>query len=75
MFKFLAFLVLLVFLGILIFGIFLGKIIRFFGPTDKNRSSGRQQQNSHQNTSNTPPKKFPKEEGEYISYEEIKEEE
>lgn len=75
MLKFIGLILLLVFLGILVFGIFLGKVIRFFGPTERNRTAGQQSKNNQQNATNIPPKKFAKDEGEYVNYEEIKEEE
>lgn len=77
MFKFLLFLLLIGLFGFLILGVLLGRVIRFFGPADKTRSN-QQRKNSksqYSNTENTPQKKFSKNEGEYTSYEEVRDDE
>ena len=71
MFKFLGLLLLIVISAFLILGVFLGRVIRTFGPTDKTKGNTRK--NNKNYTPDPPQKKFPKDEGEYISYEEIKE--
>lgn len=60
--------------GILVFGVFLGRVIRTFRPSDRNRSNKRRTNNNSQQSTNSAPvqKKFAKGEGEYISYEEVK---
>jgi hypothetical protein len=70
MFKFLGLLLLIVISAFLILGVFLGRVIRTFGPTDKTKGNTRK--NNKNYTPDPPQKKFPKDEGEYISYEEIK---
>lgn len=74
MFKFLGFLLLFALLGFLILGVLLGKVMRFFAPDDKGKST-RRQAGRQQETYNTSQKKFSKNEGEYVNYEEIKDEE
>jgi len=76
MFKFLGFLLLIGVFGFLILGVFLGRVIRFFGPSSDRAKSNRQSKSRSQSTSNnnTPQKKFSKNEGEYVNYEEVKEE-
>lgn len=76
MFKFLALLFVFGFLGFLLFGVFLGRVIRFFNPSSKkNTASARRKTTNNRTTQNeTPRKKFRKNEGEYIDYEEIKDE-
>lgn len=76
MFKFLGFLLLIGFFGFLILGIFLGRVIRFFGPSSDRAKSNRRQTNNNSRTTaeDTTQKKFSKNEGEYVNYEEIKEE-
>lgn len=75
--KFLLILFIVFILIVFVFGSVLGKIIRFFntGSVNTNR---RQQNNSRQsdnNSSDTTNKKyFSDKEGEYVSYEEIKDE-
>lgn len=73
MFKFLGLLLFIVISAFLILGVFLGRVIRTFGPTNKSKSSNRKKTNNH--TPNPPQKKFSKNEGEYVSYEEVKDEE
>ncbi|EGK00311.1 MULTISPECIES: DUF4834 family protein [Dysgonomonas] len=77
MFKFLGFLLILGLFGFLVIGVLLGRVIRFFGPEEKTRPnkkrSGSKSQNSK--TSNISQKKFSENEGEYISYEEVKDDE
>ena len=75
MFKFLGFLLIFALLGFLILGVLLGRVMRFFAPDDKNKSNRRRKNSQQQNTQATPQKKFSKNEGEYIDYEEIKDEE
>jgi len=74
MFKFLAFIFIIGLFGFLIIGVLLGRAIRFFGPADKNKSA-RQKQKKGDETTTSSVKKFSKNEGEYVNYEEIKEEE
>ncbi|NDV94697.1 DUF4834 family protein [Dysgonomonas sp. 521] len=76
MFKFLAFLLLIGVFGFLILGVFLGRVIRFFGPSSDRAKSNRKQSRNKaaSNNTNTSQKKFSKNEGEYVNYEEIKEE-
>ncbi|MDR1089895.1 MAG: DUF4834 family protein [Prevotella sp.] len=73
MFKFLGLLLLTVISAFLILGVFLGRVIRTFGPTDKTKGNNRKNNNNH--TPDPPQKKFPKNEGEYVSYEEMEDEE
>lgn len=73
MFKFLGLLLLIVIFAFLILGVFLGRVIRTFGPTDKTKSSNHKKNNNY--TPDPPQKKFSKKEGEYVSYEEIKDDE
>ncbi|GHV41552.1 hypothetical protein FACS1894179_09720 [Bacteroidia bacterium] len=73
MFKFLGLLLLIVIFAFLILGVFLGRVIRTFGPTDKTKSSNHENNNNY--TPDPPQKKFSKKEGEYVSYEEIKDDE
>lgn len=75
MFKFIGFLLLIVFFVILVVGILLGKVIRFFGPTQRNRSTQKSHNRQQSGTENNTIKKFSKDEGEYVNYEEIKDEE
>jgi hypothetical protein len=75
MFKFLGLLLLIVIVGFLLLGVVLGRIIRFFGPADK-RNTGRSRSNSSQQSTQEPTqKKFSKNEGEYVNFEEVKEDE
>ncbi len=76
MFKFLGFLLLIGLFGFLILGIFLGRVIRFFGPSsDRAKSNRRQANNNSRSTAeDATQKKFSQNEGEYVNYEEIKEE-
>ncbi|MDR2949923.1 MAG: DUF4834 family protein [Dysgonomonas sp.] len=76
MFKFLGLLLIIGLLGFLILGVFLGRVIRFFGPSSDRAKANRRQSNNRSTTNtNTPQKKFSKNEGEYIGYEEIKDDE
>lgn len=70
MFKFLGLLLLIVISAFLILGVFLGRVIRTFGPTNKTKGNARKKSNNY--TPEPSQKKFSKNEGEYISYEEIK---
>lgn len=74
MFKFLGFLLVLGLFGFLVIGVLLGRVIRFLGPEDRNRSNKKRSGSKSQSSksSNNLPKKFSKNEGEYISYEEVK---
>lgn len=76
MFKFLGFLLLIGLFGFLILGIFLGRVIRFFDPSSDRAKSNRRQTNNNSRSAaeDTTQKKFSKNEGEYVNYEEIKEE-
>ncbi len=76
MFKFLGFLLLIGLFGFLILGIFLGRVIRFFGPSSDRAKGNRRQANNNSRSASedTTQKKFSKNEGEYVNYEEIKEE-
>ncbi len=75
MFKFLGLLLLIVIVGFLLLGVVLGRIIRFFAPADK-RNTGRSRSNSSQQSTQEPAqKKFSKNEGEYVNFEEVKEDE
>lgn len=60
--------------GVLVFGVFLGRVIRTFRPSDRNKTNRRRSNNSSQQSTSSAPaqKKFAKGEGEYISYEEVK---
>lgn len=73
MFKFLGLLLFIVISAFLILGVFLGRVIRMFGPT--NKTKGNTRKNSNNYTPDPPQKKFSKNEGEYINYEEIKDDE
>ncbi|MDR0824165.1 MAG: DUF4834 family protein [Prevotella sp.] len=75
MFKFLGFLLLLGLFGFLMLGVWLGRIIRFFGSSSERAKANHRQSNNSTSTANTPQKKFSKNEGEYVGYEEIKDEE
>lgn len=75
MFKFLAFLLLLGLFGFLLVGVLLGRVIRFFGSSDKNKKRRSSGNKSHSQDSSNTPKRFSKNEGEYVDYEEIKDEE
>ncbi len=73
MFKFLGLLLFIVISAFLILGVFLGRVIRMFGPTNKTKGNTRKNDNSYK--PDPPQKKFSKNEGEYISYEEVKDDE
>lgn len=76
LFKFLALLFVFGFFGFLVFGVLLGRVIRFFNPSQKGKTKNNGNTttgSSSQTYGNTPQKKFSKSEGEYVSYEEIKE--
>lgn len=76
MFKFLMFLLLIGLFGFLVIGVLLGRVIRFFGPEDKTKTQRKKNNRSqHSNAANTVQKKFSKNEGEYTSYEEVRDEE
>ncbi|MDH6308976.1 putative lipid-binding transport protein (Tim44 family) [Dysgonomonas sp. PFB1-18] len=77
MFKFLGFLLLIVIVGFLLLGVVLGRVIRFFGPSDNKRNTSRSRTNdsSRQSTKEPAQKKFSKNEGEYVPFEEVKEDE
>lgn len=76
MFKFLGLLLIIGLLGFLILGVFLGRVIRFFGPSsDRAKTNRRRSDNQSTTNSNATQKKFSKNEGEYIGYEEIKDDE
>ncbi|HMM03388.1 MAG: DUF4834 family protein [Dysgonomonas sp.] len=77
MFKFLGFLLILGLFGFLVIGVLLGRVIRFLGPEDRGKSNKKRSGNKSQNskTSNISQKKFSENEGEYISYEEVKDDE
>ncbi|WP_246347962.1 DUF4834 family protein [Dysgonomonas hofstadii] len=62
-------------MGFLILGVLLGRVMRFFAPNNKNKSGRRQTNKQQQDAYNTSQKKFSKNEGEYIDYEEIKDNE
>jgi len=72
MFKFLGLLLIIGLLGFLILGVFLGRVIRFFGPSSDRAKTNRRRPNNQSTANNAPQKKFSKNEGEYIGYEEIK---
>ncbi|WP_029906939.1 hypothetical protein [Prevotella sp. 10(H)] len=74
MFKFLGFLLLLGLFGFLVIGVLFGRVIRFFGSGDRGAQKKRRSNNRAQQeySSNATPKKFSKNEGEYVSYEEVK---
>jgi predicted lipid-binding transport protein (Tim44 family) len=74
MFKFLGFLLLIGVFGFLILGVFLGRVIRFFGPSSDRAKGNPGRTNKNQPAPDTTQKKFSKNEGEYVNYEEIKEE-
>jgi hypothetical protein len=73
MFKFLGLLLLIVIFAFLILGVFLGRVIRTFGTTDKTKRNNYKKSNNY--TPASPQKKFSKKEGEYVNYEEIKDDE
>lgn len=72
------FLALIAFFGFLILVVIFGRIIRFFGgPTKKDKTKQRKASSRNQDSrssANTSAKKFSKNIGEYVDYEEIKEE-
>ncbi|GAB6120159.1 DUF4834 family protein [Dysgonomonas termitidis] len=74
MFKFLGFLLILGLFGFLVIGVLLGRIIRFLGPEDRGKSNKKRPGTKSQSSKspNVSQKKFSKNEGEYISYEEVK---
>jgi predicted lipid-binding transport protein (Tim44 family) len=74
MFKFLGFLLVLGLFGFLVIGVLLGRVIRFFGPEDRGKSNKKRPANKSQSSKSpdVSQKKFSKNEGEYISYEEVK---
>lgn len=72
MLKFLGVIFIFILSAILFFGIFLGRVLRSFGANKSRRYDGKQNQGNEQSPSS---KKFSKGEGEYVSYEEIKDEE
>lgn len=76
MIKFILFLALIAFFGFLFLVVILGRVIRFFGgSTQKAKKKQYKSSSKAQNTSsNTTIKKFSKNEGEYVDYEEIKDE-
>ncbi|NDV80276.1 DUF4834 family protein [Dysgonomonas sp. 511] len=72
--KFLGILLFIGMIGFLILGVFLGGVVRLFrsgGQKTNNRRSAANRSNSS-NDSPTTQKKFSKNEGEYVDYEEIK---
>ncbi|MBK5719655.1 DUF4834 family protein [Dysgonomonas sp. Marseille-P4677] len=77
MFKFLGFLILLGLFGFLVVGVLLGRAIRFLRPEDKRRNNSRRTNNKAKQSESptSSQKKFSKNEGEYISYEEVKDDE
>ncbi|WP_165020940.1 MULTISPECIES: DUF4834 family protein [unclassified Dysgonomonas] len=76
--KFLLILFIVFILVIFVFGSILGRVIRFFNPgnTNTNRRQQNKSRQSNENNSGTDNKKyFSDKEGEYVSYEEVKDEE
>lgn len=70
------FLLLIGLFGFLVLGVFLGRVIRFFGPEDKAKSNRQRKNNkSKHTTENASLKKFSKGEGEYVNYEEVRDDE
>lgn len=75
MIKFILFLALFGFFSFFIIVVLFGRVIRFFGggsqkPKAKQRKANNKSQ--YAQSTNTTPKKFSKNEGEYVDYEEIK---
>ncbi|MDR1883871.1 MAG: DUF4834 domain-containing protein [Prevotella sp.] len=77
MFKFFGFLLLLALFGFLVLGVLLGRVVRFLGTVDKNRPGNKRSGSKKQKTesSNASRKKFSENEGQYVAYEEVKEDE
>jgi hypothetical protein len=76
LFKFFVALLLFALLGFLLFGVLLGRVIKFFGSSDNSKTNKRTNRSNNQHQSaNTPSKKFSKNEGEYVNYEEVKDDE
>jgi hypothetical protein len=62
--------------GFLLYGIVTKGIVRFFGMTDKNRPTNKSRPGNksqqYTNSPDTSQKEFSKNEGEYVDYEEVK---
>ncbi|MDU1893054.1 MAG: DUF4834 family protein [Dysgonomonas sp.] len=75
MFKFLLFLLIIGVLGFFVLGALFGRVIRFFGSgntSNNNRRTTNRQNTRRSEPSDSPQKKFSKEEGEYVNYEEVR---
>jgi len=72
MLKFLGILFFGVLFVFLILGVFLGRAIRSFSSSNKTKNN---RQTNYNPTPDASQKKFSKDEGEYVNYEEIKEDE
>jgi len=73
MFKFVALLFVFGFLAFLTIGVFLGRIIRFFNPSSsKTKAKQNKTRTNNSQSYENPQKKFSKNEGEYVNFEEIK---
>lgn len=76
MIKFLLLLALFGFFGFLILVVLFGRVIRFFGGGSKKSKAKQRKANSksqYSKSADTAPKKFSKNEGEYVDYEEVNE--
>lgn len=77
--KFIGALIIIAFLIFFLFGSILAKIIRFFSANAGTQQRTQQGRNNDYSQTSTPQqdnqKKFSKEEGEYVPYEEIKDDE
>lgn len=74
MFKFLIFLVLIGFFVFSVLVVIFGRVIRFFGGSSQKtrKKQSKSSKKAQYSSTNTPPKKFGKGEGEYVDYEEVK---
>lgn len=77
MFKFLGFLLLIGIFGFFVVGVLFGRVIRFFGSGETTRPNRKRSDNKSRQSksSNISSKKFSENEGEYITYEEVKDDE
>lgn len=75
MFKFLGFILIFFLIGFLILGVFLGRVLRLFRSSGRDRTTRRSSSAYNNTTPDPPQKKFSKDEGEYVQYEEIKDDE
>ncbi len=74
-FKFIGILLIVALLFFLLVGVLFGRVIKFFNPSSNENRSKQRSTNNQYTQKEKVTKKFSKNEGEYVSYEEIKDEE